>query len=87
MYIIGHGEVDVKTGDKHLASLKEGQYFGEVALLEETIRNADVSSKSYCDLYVFKKEDFLEVIGKYPELYDKFTSLYRRRNDDRRKAA
>lgn len=82
MFIIGHGEVEVSTGEKVLASLKAGQFFGEIALLEDTIRTADVQSKAYCDLYTFKKEDFLEVIEKYPDLGEKFENIYKKRESD-----
>lgn len=82
MFIIGHGEVQVSSGEKVLAELKAGQFFGETALLEDTIRNADVKSKAYCDLYTFKKEDFLDVIEKYPDLGERFRSIYRKRSQD-----
>lgn len=83
MFIIGHGEVQVISGENILAELKEGQFFGETALIEDTIRNADVQSKAYCDLYTFKKEDFVEVIVKYPHLGEKFNEIYRKRSKDR----
>lgn len=82
MFIIGHGEVEVSTGEKVLTSLKAGQFFGETALLEDTIRNADVKSNAYCDLYTFRKEDFLEVIEKYPHLGEKFDQIYQKRKSD-----
>jgi voltage-gated potassium channel len=83
MFIIGHGEVQVTSGDKTLAELKVGQFFGEIALIEDTIRNADVQSKAYCDLYTFKKEDFLEVTTKYPHLSEKFHAIYKKRSTDK----
>lgn len=90
MFIIGHGEVQVLSGEKVLAELKQGQFFGETALIEDTIRNADVVSRAYCDLYTFKKEDFLEVIEKYPTLGEKFKETYTKRrqsNDQNLKTA
>lgn len=83
MFIIGHGEVQVNIGEKVVAELKEGQFFGEIALLEDTIRTADVKSKAYCDLYTFKKEDFLEVIAKYPDLGERFKTIYKKRSGER----
>ena len=85
MFILGHGEVEVSMGEKVLATLKAGQFFGETALIEDTIRNADVKSKAYCDLYSFSKDDFIEVITKYPHLGDKFQEIYQRRVDDNQK--
>lgn len=69
MYIIAHGQVDVLAEENLiLASLTEGQFFGEMALLEETKRTANVQAHGYCDLYKLKKEDFLTIIRTYPEL-------------------
>lgn len=82
MFIIGHGEVEVSAGEKVLASLKAGQFFGEIALLEDTIRNADVKSCAYCDLYTFRKDDFIEVTEKYPDLGEKFNQIYQKRKSD-----
>jgi voltage-gated potassium channel len=84
MFIIGHGDVQVTHGEKILAELKSGQFFGEIALIEDTIRTADVQSKAYCDLYTFKKEDFLLITEKYPHLADKFHAIYSKRSSDTR---
>ncbi len=77
MYIIGHGKVEVKVPPhKHVvAELKDGQFFGEIALLHETLRTADVEAKTYCDLYILTKEDFLKVVEKYPDLHKNITEI------------
>ena len=82
MFIIGHGDVQVSIGEKIVADMKPGQFFGEIALLQDTIRTADVKSTTYCDLYTFKKEDFQAVIEKYPQLGDKFNQIYQKRASD-----
>jgi len=84
MFIIGHGGVQVVVGEKVVSELKAGQFFGEIALLEDTIRNADVQTKTYCDLYILNKEDFLEVIEKYPKLGERFDEIYKKRESDTR---
>ena len=58
MYIINHGRVDVRDGEKVIVSLEDGMFFGEQALIKHTTRNADVISTSYCDLYILEKDDF-----------------------------
>ncbi|HLE10636.1 MAG: hypothetical protein A2504_12815 [Bdellovibrionales bacterium RIFOXYD12_FULL_39_22] len=68
MFIIGHGSVEVFVGSNSVANLKSGQFFGEIALLEEVKRTADVVSQTYCDLYKLSKDNFLNLIKKYPEL-------------------
>jgi len=69
MFIIGHGNVEVALADgKPIATLTEGNFFGEIALLQETTRNANVRAMSYCDLFLLKKTDFLRIIKDFPEL-------------------
>lgn len=70
MFIIAHGETEVLVGEEKtpVATLREGQFFGEAALLEETSRNADVRALNYCDLYKLNKSDFLTIIKRFPEL-------------------
>ena len=76
MFIISHGDVQVQSSDTVLASLKEGQFFGEFALIEDTVRNADVMSNDYCDIYVFNQKDFEIVTDKYPDLREKFNRVH-----------
>jgi voltage-gated potassium channel len=86
MYIIGHGIVEVILKDGNaVASLHEGQCFGEAALLKETMRNASVRAQQYCDLYKLKKEDFLEIIKKHPDLLENMQKITSKRSTDRRK--
>ena len=88
MFMIGHGSVEVIFKDgTTVATLTEGQIFGEAALLRETTRNADVRAQNYCDLYILNKEDFLEIIEKHPDLLENMQNITSRRSTDRRKAA
>ncbi|MBT3585383.1 MAG: cyclic nucleotide-binding domain-containing protein [Halobacteriovoraceae bacterium] len=85
MFIIGHGVVEVILKDGNIvASLHEGQFFGEAALLKQTTRNANVRAQTYCDLYKLKKEDFLHIIEKYPELLESMQKVTKKRSSDRR---
>lgn len=69
MYMINHGLLEVVGSEGgHVATLQEGQFFGEMALLEDEKRAASVLAKNYCDLYVLEKEDFLEVYNQIPEI-------------------
>jgi voltage-gated potassium channel len=82
MFIIGHGAVDIYINDNLVTSLKEGQFFGEIALLEETTRSADVKAKSYCDLYSLHKDEFLAIVEKFPDVGERVRSIYQRRKSD-----
>ncbi len=80
MFLIGHGIVDIilKNGNT-VAQLHEGQFFGEVALLKETTRNANVRAASYCDLYRLPKDQFLSIIKDHPELFENIEKITKQR--------
>ncbi|MBT3236333.1 MAG: cyclic nucleotide-binding domain-containing protein [Bdellovibrionales bacterium] len=84
MFIIGHGTVEVIREDdgEVVATLGEGQFFGEKALLEQTTRNADVIARNYCDLYKLNRKDFLSIIEKHPELLEGIKATMTRRSND-----
>jgi voltage-gated potassium channel len=82
MFVIAHGEVEIKKEGNIIANLKEGQHFGEIALLENTTRQADVIAKTYCDLYVLKREDFDEVVNCFPKLKQIILDNYKKRKSD-----
>lgn len=82
MFIIGHGSVEVLIGGNVVATLNPGDFFGEIALLEKTTRNADIRSKAYCDLYTLSKKSFLEVTQAFPSLDKNFREIYEQRKVD-----
>lgn len=69
MFFIASGSVEVLAADGKtpVATLTEGNFFGEIALLEKVPRNADVRSTSYCDLYTLEKSALDVVIEQYPD--------------------
>ncbi|UOF00484.1 cyclic nucleotide-gated ion channel [Bdellovibrio reynosensis] len=80
MYFIHKGQVDILTkDDKLIATLGEGFFFGEMALIFEGPRTAGVVAKQFCDLYVLKKESFAHVCDKYPEFLDHIHKVVQQR--------
>jgi hypothetical protein len=65
MYFIRKGKVRViLPNGEVVAILKEGDHFGEIALLEEnSVRTATIKAVGFCDLFVLTKED-LETVFK-----------------------
>jgi voltage-gated potassium channel len=63
----GHCEVIGTDGVSVVATLREGDFFGEIALLEHRPRSASIRSATYCDLYRLDKESFDRAIAKFPE--------------------
>ena len=66
-----------------LAILGPGKFMGEKSLLEKITRSANVRAKTYCDLYILKKDDFYEVMNNYPVLLKEMENEIRRRNPDK----
>ncbi len=67
-YLIRNGTVEVRVHDgkqeRTVAELKEGQYFGEAALITEEPRNATVVAKGKAIFYALEKKDFREVLER-----------------------
>ena len=53
---------------KTLAYLEKGEYFGEMALLDMEPRSASSLALEDCELFVIKKQDFRNLLGKYPRI-------------------
>lgn len=68
MYFLSQGQVEVLSKDgERLSVLSEGDYFGEIALLRETRRNACIRALDYCSAYELKRDAFTHLLENYPE--------------------
>jgi CPA1 family monovalent cation:H+ antiporter len=67
MYFIAGGEVTVVRDGARFV-LKDGDFFGEMGLLDKRPRNADVISDGYCHLLVLYRRDFDRLLDKRPEV-------------------
>ncbi|MCS7053469.1 MAG: cyclic nucleotide-binding domain-containing protein [Ignavibacterium sp.] len=72
LYIIRDGEVEIikKVDDNKeltLASLTRGDFFGEMALIDNEKRSASAIAKTNCRISVLFKPDIDEFIDKYPK--------------------
>lgn len=71
LYIITHGLVHVyKTGHeaKPIAELRDGDFFGEMALLETQVRTANVKAVKPTTLLRLSRKDVLSLAENEPEL-------------------
>ena len=67
MFFIVSGEVEVKLGDRTKA-LADGDFFGEMALLDRKPRSADVVTTMPCTVLVLNVADFYQLAGQQPAL-------------------
>jgi voltage-gated potassium channel len=72
MYFLVSGNLMILGNDeKIITTLKPGDYFGEIALVKNTTRNATIKAIDYCDLYTLDKDVFINAVKKYPEIGEK----------------
>jgi ABC-type multidrug transport system fused ATPase/permease subunit len=75
LYIVQRGQVEVVASDlfgqaRPLAALREGDYFGEMALLNDMPRAATVRARSPVQVYSLSKGDFTGLLNATPQLRD-----------------
>ncbi|MCG6909172.1 MAG: cyclic nucleotide-binding domain-containing protein [Deltaproteobacteria bacterium] len=73
MYLIISGEVSVHIGDAggneiEVDRIREGDYFGEMALFEDVPRSATIRTESESRLLVLHKQEFNEIVREYPQI-------------------
>ena len=71
LYVIESGRVKVYWSDKNgkefiMNSMGAGDYFGELALLDDSARSASVRTVEPCKFRIVKKEDFSKVLSDNP---------------------
>lgn len=70
MYIIKSGQVRIFDDHKAIATLKAGDFFGEMALIEAKNRNASAETLSECEVFLLKKDEFITLLEEAPEIKD-----------------
>ncbi|KAI9188790.1 hypothetical protein H9P43_000212 [Blastocladiella emersonii ATCC 22665] len=81
MYFIRKGSVEIMTPDESriLVTLMPGSFFGEFALFSNVLRTATARTSSETQLCVLKKDDFDDILRKYPEIGPVFQAEIDRR--------
>lgn len=74
MFFISSGEVEVRVGEERVL-LGEGDFFGEMALLEQRRREHTVIALTKCRLLVLEKEDLAQLCHQVPEIYQHISSV------------
>ncbi|WP_340115298.1 cation:proton antiporter [Pelagibius sp. 7325] len=78
MYFIASGAVEIVVGQEHLR-LGRGDFFGEMALLDQSRRSASVRSISYSHLLFLPRAAFEEIGGFLPQWRSKLAEVARDR--------
>ena len=76
---IEEGEAEVTRGGEHVADLGPGDFFGEMGLLERTLRNATVTAKTPIRLVTLTGWDLKRVERSAPEAMERIRSVLEER--------
>lgn len=78
MFFIMSGEVEVEI-PPHPRRMGHGQYFGEIALLTDTVRTATVTAVAECELLTLDVADFRRLLDAHPDLRATLTRVAEQR--------
>jgi CRP-like cAMP-binding protein len=67
-FVIVEGETEVKRKGRSLGSRGDGDFIGEIALLEEVPRTATVTAKTPLRVFVLTSKDFHHLLEQNPNV-------------------
>jgi CRP/FNR family transcriptional regulator, cyclic AMP receptor protein len=67
-FIVLEGEVEVRQGDRVIATRRAGEYVGEIALLDRRPRTATVVATTPVSVEVLSQREFVSLLAETPEL-------------------
>ncbi|MBC8244260.1 MAG: cyclic nucleotide-binding domain-containing protein [Verrucomicrobia bacterium] len=79
MYVIADGSVRIHDGDKTLASLPQGAFFGELSILDGETRSASASAETDCLLLVIRQNSFRRILSKQFDVTENLLKILVRR--------
>ena len=75
---IFHPGPDV-TEEKELAMLGDNDVFGEMAIISEKPRNASAQTMEESEIFVLKKDDFVQLVASNPNMASRISSEFLKR--------
>ena len=67
-FVLLKGEADVTKGGRSINTMKEGDFFGEIALVTKMPRTATVTATTDVDVLVITERAFDSLLNKSPEI-------------------
>jgi CRP/FNR family transcriptional regulator, cyclic AMP receptor protein len=70
-FVLIDGSADVRKNNRKVATIKGGEFFGEIALVHHAPRNATVIATSPVRALVIMERDFKRLMAEQPEIQRK----------------
>jgi CRP/FNR family cyclic AMP-dependent transcriptional regulator len=81
-FIVLEGEVEVRQGDRVVATRGPGEYVGEIALLDKRPRTATVLATTPVSVEVLSRREFMSLLALAPELSEQIMATMAQRLAD-----
>lgn len=79
MFLIASGEAVVEVARGKSTTVKEGDFFGEMALLEHRRHKHDVVAKTRCRVYVLDSQSLARLARRHPEIMRRIREVAKKR--------
>jgi CRP-like cAMP-binding protein len=78
-FVIIEGEVSVAKDGSEIRTMGPGDFFGEIALLEDTPRTATVTATTPLRFFVLTRQSFRSLLAHQPEIEEQVTKAVQER--------
>jgi len=78
-FVIIEGEAEATKNGKHLSTMGPGDFFGEIALLEDIPRTATVTATTELRFFVLSRRSFWSMVDAMPDVERKILRALARR--------
>jgi CRP-like cAMP-binding protein len=80
-FVLLEGQAAVTQGGREIGLLGPGDFFGEIALLEDVPRTATVTATTAVRFFVLTRQAFRGVTARYPDVEAKVRAAVEQRRD------
>jgi small-conductance mechanosensitive channel/CRP-like cAMP-binding protein len=83
MFVLVHGQAEVYVtvggAEKHVATLRDGDYCGEMSLLTGEVRTATVQARTDCEMWEIGKDTLGDILAENQGLLEKLSEILAKR--------
>ncbi len=68
MFVIISGKVKIHDGNENIAEIKEGNFFGEMSLIDDEPRSMSVTTIEDTSVAILQRDDFSNALNNFPDI-------------------